>query len=194
MDRLPYALEIGSIVNAMLDIAYALNITNQFLANPSECHQIVVKIILKYLKRAMDAFQSIEKPNSKLRVIVMLAFNPVIMIANFKVAMCFIQNCSTVNWKQFQTLEDSEFYNPSQIKLFKEHMVGHLSTHLSLIRGYEQSTNTLEIQTKSSSKATQAYDQTPSALAPICKSNFSKRSNQVDQTLIPSKIGGDLPK
>ena len=152
MDRLPYALEIGSIVNAMLytmlDVAYALSITNQFLANQSECHQIVVKIILKYLKRAMDAFQSMKKPNFKLRVIVMLAFNPVIMIANFKVAMCFIQNCSTVNWKQFQTLEDGEFYNPSQIKLFKEHMVGHLSTHLSLIRGYEQSTNTLEIQTK----------------------------------------------
>ena len=60
MDRISYALAIGSIMYAMLctrsDVSYALSITSRYQANPDEKHWMAVKNILKYLKRTKDMF------------------------------------------------------------------------------------------------------------------------------------------
>ena len=60
MDKIPYALAIGSIMYAMLctrpDVFYALSMTSRFQSDPGECHWIAVKNILKYLRRTKDFF------------------------------------------------------------------------------------------------------------------------------------------
>ena len=60
MDKIPYASAIGSIMYAMLctrpDVSYALIMTSRFQSDPGECHWIVVKNILKYLRRTKDIF------------------------------------------------------------------------------------------------------------------------------------------
>ena len=42
MDKIPYALAIGSVMYAMLctlpDVSYALSMTSRFQSNPGECH------------------------------------------------------------------------------------------------------------------------------------------------------------
>ena len=60
MDKIPYALAIGSIMYAMLctrpDVSYALSMTSRFQSDPGQCHRIAVKNILKYLRRTKDIF------------------------------------------------------------------------------------------------------------------------------------------
>ena len=60
MDKIPYALAIGSIMYAMFctrpDVSCALSMTSRFQSDPGECHCIVVKNILKYLRRTKDIF------------------------------------------------------------------------------------------------------------------------------------------
>ena len=60
MDKIPYASAIGSIMYAMLctrpDVSYALIMTSRFQSDPGECHWIVVKNILKYLRITKDIF------------------------------------------------------------------------------------------------------------------------------------------
>ena len=60
MDKIPYALAIGSIMYAMIctrpDVSYALSMTSRFQSDLSECHWIAVKNILKYLRRTKDIF------------------------------------------------------------------------------------------------------------------------------------------
>ena len=60
MDKIPYASTIGSIMYAMLytrlDVSYALSMTSRFQSDPSECHWIAVKNILKYLRRTKAIF------------------------------------------------------------------------------------------------------------------------------------------
>ena len=62
IDKIPYASAIGSIMYAMLctlpDVSYALSMTSRFQSDPGECHRIVVKNILKYLRRTKDIFFS----------------------------------------------------------------------------------------------------------------------------------------
>ena len=62
MDKIQYASAIGSIMYAMLctrpDVSYALCMTSRFQSDPGECHWIVVKNILKYLRRTKDIFLS----------------------------------------------------------------------------------------------------------------------------------------
>ncbi|WCJ37925.1 Transposon TyH3 Gag-Pol polyprotein [Euphorbia peplus] len=56
----PYANAIGSIMYVMLctrpDVAFALNMTSRYQANPGERHWTVVKNILKYLRRTKEMF------------------------------------------------------------------------------------------------------------------------------------------
>ena len=58
MDKIPYASAIDSIMYVMLctrpDVSYALSMTSRFQSDPGECHWIVVKNILKYLRRTKD--------------------------------------------------------------------------------------------------------------------------------------------
>ena len=60
MDKIPYASAIGSIMYAMIcnrpDVSYALSMTSRFQSDPGECHWIVAKNILKYLRRTKDIF------------------------------------------------------------------------------------------------------------------------------------------
>ena len=60
MDKIPYALAIGSIMYAMVCtrpyVSYALSATCRYQANLGESHQAAVKSILKYLKRTKDMF------------------------------------------------------------------------------------------------------------------------------------------
>ena len=54
MQGVPYASACGSLMYAMvatrLDIAYAVGVVTQFMANPAKTHWKVVKSIMKYLK------------------------------------------------------------------------------------------------------------------------------------------------
>ncbi|KAJ8459624.1 hypothetical protein OPV22_032550 [Ensete ventricosum] len=58
MDKIPYALAIGSIMYVMLctrpDIAHALSVTSKYQADPGLEHWKAVKCILKYLRRTKD--------------------------------------------------------------------------------------------------------------------------------------------
>ena len=60
MDKIPYAYAIGCIIYAMIftrpNVSYALIMTSRFQSDPSECHWIAVKNILKYLRRTKDIF------------------------------------------------------------------------------------------------------------------------------------------
>ena len=62
MDKIPHASAIGSIMYVMLctqlDVSYALSMTSRFQSDPGECHWIVVKNILKYLRKTKDIFLS----------------------------------------------------------------------------------------------------------------------------------------
>ena len=54
MSRVPYALEVGSLMYAMVctrpDIAHAVGVVSRFLSNPAKEHWESVKWILRYLK------------------------------------------------------------------------------------------------------------------------------------------------
>nr|GEU54703.1 hypothetical protein [Tanacetum cinerariifolium] len=58
MQNIPYALVVGSIMYAVRctrpDVAFAENITSQFLQNPGDLYWTTVKNILKYLTDADD--------------------------------------------------------------------------------------------------------------------------------------------
>ena len=58
--KIPYALTIGSIMYAMLCthpvVSYALSMMSKYQSNPGECHQNIVKNILKYLRKTIDVF------------------------------------------------------------------------------------------------------------------------------------------
>ncbi|GJZ78687.1 retrotransposon protein, putative, ty1-copia subclass [Tanacetum coccineum] len=58
MQRVPYALAIGSIMYAMRytrpDVVFAQNLCSRFQQNPSEIHWIAVKTILKYLRNTKE--------------------------------------------------------------------------------------------------------------------------------------------
>ncbi|KAL1204447.1 Retrovirus-related Pol polyprotein from transposon TNT 1-94 [Cardamine amara subsp. amara] len=60
MNRIPYALAVGSIMYAMLctrpDVACALSMTSIYQSDPGECHWTAVKNILKYLRNTKDKF------------------------------------------------------------------------------------------------------------------------------------------
>ena len=60
MTKIPYASAIGFIMYDMLctrpDVSYALSMTSRYQADPSECHWIAVKNILKYLRRTKGIF------------------------------------------------------------------------------------------------------------------------------------------
>ena len=60
MDKVPYALAIGSIMYAMLctrpDVAHAISLTSRYQSDPGSEHWIAVKNILKYLRRTKDMF------------------------------------------------------------------------------------------------------------------------------------------
>src|SRR5438105_13485046 len=54
MNGIPYASAMGSIMYAMLctrpDVSYALSVTTRYQSNPSECHWVAIKNIIKYLR------------------------------------------------------------------------------------------------------------------------------------------------
>lgn len=58
MEKVPYALAVGSLMYAMLctrpDICYAVGIVSRYQSNPGPNHWIAVKHILKYLRRTRD--------------------------------------------------------------------------------------------------------------------------------------------
>ncbi len=60
MARIPYALAIGSLMQAMLctrlDIIYAISLISRYQSNPGLEHRITVKNTLKYLRRTKDLF------------------------------------------------------------------------------------------------------------------------------------------
>lgn len=60
MSRFIYAYVIGSIIHVMIctrpDVLCTLSMMSRYQANPSECHWITKKNILKYLKRTKDIF------------------------------------------------------------------------------------------------------------------------------------------
>ena len=60
MDKIRYASTICSIMYAMLctqpDVSCALSMTSRFQSDPSECHWIAIKNILKYLRKTKDVF------------------------------------------------------------------------------------------------------------------------------------------
>ena len=59
MNKIPYALTIGSIMYAMctrLYVSYTLSFTSKYQVDLGEGHQTAVKNILKYMKRTKDVF------------------------------------------------------------------------------------------------------------------------------------------
>ena len=60
MKGVPYALAIGSIMDAMLctrpDVCLAISLAGRYQSNPGVDHWTAVKNILKYLKRTNDMF------------------------------------------------------------------------------------------------------------------------------------------
>ena len=60
MNKVPYALAIGSIMYAMLytrpDVSFPLSMTSRYQQDPSEGDWTIVKNILKYLRRTKDIF------------------------------------------------------------------------------------------------------------------------------------------
>ena len=60
MDKIPCASAIGSIMYAMIctrpDVSYVLSMTSRYQSDPGECHWLVVKNILKYLRRTKEYF------------------------------------------------------------------------------------------------------------------------------------------
>ena len=60
MDKIPYALSIGSIMYAMLcirpNVAHAISLTSRYQSDLGSEHWIAVKNILKYLRRTKDMF------------------------------------------------------------------------------------------------------------------------------------------
>ncbi|GKA63360.1 retrotransposon protein, putative, ty1-copia subclass [Tanacetum coccineum] len=72
MQRVPYALAIGSIMYAVRctrpDVAFAQNLCSQFQQNPVEAHQTAVKTILKYLRNTKDMVLFYgENPEAKMK-------------------------------------------------------------------------------------------------------------------------------
>lgn len=65
----PYREAVGSLMYAMVgtrpDIAYAVSILSQYLANPDQSHWLAAKRVMRYLKGTMDmgiTFSAKEKP------------------------------------------------------------------------------------------------------------------------------------
>src|SRR3954467_11778971 len=60
MDKIPYALAIGSIMYDMLctrpDVAHAISLTSRYQSDPGSEHWKTVKNILKYLRRTKYMF------------------------------------------------------------------------------------------------------------------------------------------
>ena len=58
MEKVPYALTMGSLMYAMLctrlDICYTVGIVSRYQSNPGPNHWVIVKHILMYLKRTRD--------------------------------------------------------------------------------------------------------------------------------------------
>ena len=58
IDKVPYALVVGSLMYAMLctrpDICYDVGIVSRYQSKPGPNHWVAVKHILKYLKRTRD--------------------------------------------------------------------------------------------------------------------------------------------
>ncbi|GKD97114.1 hypothetical protein Tco_1381011 [Tanacetum coccineum] len=73
MQRVPYALAIGSIMYAVrctrLDIAFTQNLCSRFQHNPCEVHWTTIKNILKYLRNTKDMVLVYEgRPETNLKV------------------------------------------------------------------------------------------------------------------------------
>ncbi|GJT39604.1 hypothetical protein Tco_0939469 [Tanacetum coccineum] len=71
MQRVPYALAIGSIMYAVrctrLDIAFTQNLCSRFQHNPCEVHWTTIKNILKYLRNTKDMVLGVLRKTCKLQ-------------------------------------------------------------------------------------------------------------------------------
>jgi len=58
MEKVPYALMVGSLMYTMLctkpNIAYTVSVTSRYQSNPGEKHWMAMKHIMKYLRKTKD--------------------------------------------------------------------------------------------------------------------------------------------
>ena len=64
MSKVPYALDIGSLMYAMVctrpDIAHAVGVVSRFMSRPRKQHWEAIKWIFRYLKGSLDACASLK--------------------------------------------------------------------------------------------------------------------------------------
>ncbi|KAL2999138.1 hypothetical protein AAZX31_09G143000 [Glycine max] len=106
MSRVPYASAVGAIMYTMTctrpNVAYALDVTSRYQANPGEEHWKVVKTILKYLRRTKHQFLIYGDSELKLKGYTNASFALDKDDSKSISGYVFTLNGGAVSWKSFK--------------------------------------------------------------------------------------------